>query len=65
MVADGDQMEGDPMDLSKVTRVTVVGQHHGIVYEKYDLYDDGVDLLVQDDGRTLKILPRQKTNPPR
>lgn len=45
------------MSLEKVTRITVAGPE-GIVFERYDLYPGGVDLLVQDEGRTLKVLPR-------
>lgn len=40
-----------------VTRVTVVGQD-GLVFEKYDLFKGGVDLFLQDEGRTLKIFPK-------
>ena len=42
-----------------VTRVTVVGTD-GVAYEKYDLFEGGVDLFIQDDGRTLKIFPKLK-----
>lgn len=44
-------------ELPNITRVTVVDAEHGIVFEKYDLYKNGVELHVQDDGRTLKIFP--------
>lgn len=50
------------MDLSRVTRVTVVGPQ-GIEYENYDLYTDGADLFLQDEGRTLKVFPRQNPTP--
>lgn len=42
-----------------VTRVTVVGPDH-VEFEKYNLFEDGVDLFIQDDGRTLKIFPKLK-----
>lgn len=44
------------MDLSKVTRVTVVTKQ-GVAFERYGAYDEGVWLSLQDDGRTLKIFP--------
>lgn len=47
-----------PLDLSRVTRITVVGDN-GIVFEDYALYEDGAELLLQDDGRTLKIVPQE------
>lgn len=50
------------MDLTKVTRITVVQYPEGRVFERKNLYDNGVELSVQDDGRTLKIFPRQKEN---
>ena len=40
-----------------VTRVTVVGPD-GVEFEKYNLFKGGVDLFIQDDGRTLKIFPK-------
>lgn len=43
-------------DLSRVDRVTVVGPE-GSLFERSGIYDHGVELAVQDDGRTLKILP--------
>lgn len=42
--------------LPDATRVTVVG-NDGIEYERYDLFDNGCMVLVQDEGRTVKILP--------
>lgn len=47
----------DPLALSRVTRVTVVGKE-GRVFEGWDLFEDGAFFTLQDDGRTLKILPR-------
>lgn len=45
-------------DLSRVTRVTVVGPT-GRVFEDYQIYaeTDGAELSIQDEGQTLKILP--------
>ena len=43
--------------LNKVTRVTVVSKD-GVAFEKYDLFDSGAELHLQDDGRTLKIFPQ-------
>jgi hypothetical protein len=43
--------------FEKVTRVTVVGPE-GAVFERYNLYPHGVELHLQDDGRTLKLFPR-------
>lgn len=45
--------------LDKVTRVTVVSSE-GVEFEKYNLYSEGVELHLQDDGRTLKLFPMQK-----
>lgn len=42
-----------------VTRVTVVVPD-GVAFEKYNLFEGGVDLFLQDDGRTLKIFPKLK-----
>lgn len=44
----------------EVTRVTIVSEEHGRVFEKFDLYKGGVDILIQDDGRTLKIVPKMR-----
>lgn len=43
--------------LKDVTRITVVGPD-GAVFERYNLFEDGVVLHLQDDGRTLKVFPR-------
>lgn len=40
-----------------VTRVTVVAEGGGRAFEEYDLYKNGVELHLQDDGRTLKLFP--------
>jgi hypothetical protein len=42
-----------------VSRVTVVSDE-GLEYEAYGLYLDGVELHLQDNGRTLKIFPRRE-----
>ena len=45
-----------PIHLEDVTRVSVVGPD-GIVYEDYCIYPaGGAQILIQDEGRTLKIL---------
>lgn len=52
-----------PLDISQVTRVSVIGPG-GVRFEDYDLYptgSGGAQLLLQDEGRTLKILPAQPT----
>lgn len=41
----------------KVTRITVVGPN-GIQFEQYDLFPDGAEVHLQDEGRTLKVFPR-------
>lgn len=43
-------------DFPNVTRVTVVG-HDGISFERYNLYLNGAELHLQDDGKTLKLFP--------
>ena len=43
--------------LPKVSRVTVVSED-GVEFERYNLYENGVEIHLQDDGRTLKIFPR-------
>ena len=43
--------------LPAVTRVTVVSDK-GVEFEKYNLFEEGVEIHLQDDGRTLKIFPR-------
>jgi len=45
-----------------VTRLVVVGDQ-GKILEKWDLFRDGVELHLQDEGRTLKIFPRQAATP--
>jgi IS30 family transposase len=45
------------LPLPAVTRVTVVSDR-GVEFEKYNLFENGVEVHLQDDGRTLKIFPR-------
>lgn len=45
-------------NLPDVSRITVVSDA-GREFEKYDLYENGVEVHLQDDGRTLKIFPRR------
>lgn len=47
------------MRLNKVTRVTVVTED-GNIFEKYDAFKHGVELHIQDDGRTLKVMNAEK-----
>lgn len=42
--------------LPDVSRVTVVSED-GVEFEKYNLYENGIEIHLQDDGRTLKIFP--------
>jgi hypothetical protein len=44
------------MRLDDVTRVTLVTKQ-GVAFEQYDMYDEGVYFVLQDEGRTLKIFP--------
>lgn len=50
------------MDFSKVTRITVVTADGGRMFERYNAYDNGVELHLQDEGRTLKVFPRSTTD---
>lgn len=47
------------MRLTDVTRITVVTEE-GNIFEKYNAYKNGVELHVQDDGRTLKIMNAER-----
>lgn len=47
------------MNLGSVTRITVVTEE-GVAFERYDAYEGGVYVKLQDDGRTLKIFPAPK-----
>jgi hypothetical protein len=46
-------------DYSKVTRICVVDEESGIAFERYGFYRNGVELHLQDEGRTLKVFPRK------
>lgn len=48
----------EAQSLRNITRVTVVGDD-GAVFERYALYANGARAVIQDEGRTLKILPRE------
>lgn len=45
-------------EFENVTRLTVVYED-GLAWEEYNLYDNGVEIHLQDDGRTLKLFPRK------
>ena len=47
------------MRLTDVTRITVVTET-GVMFEKYNAFKHGVELHVQDDGRTLKIMNAER-----
>ena len=47
------------MRLNKVTRITVVTED-GNIFEKYGAFEHGVELHIQDDGRTLKVMNAEK-----
>lgn len=51
----------DNQDLRKITRITVVTDE-GREFEKYNAFENGIVLSIQDDGRTLKIFPRSKND---
>lgn len=62
MIPDGDNSSSEDnhsIDLSSINRVTIVDSDHGLCFEKRNLYENGCFLLIQDDGRTLKIFPRK------
>lgn len=46
--------------LERVTRVTIVTDS-GIVYEDYAAYRGGIELSIQDEGRTLKVFPLKES----
>lgn len=46
-------------EFDKVTRITVVTES-GVEYERYNAFVGGVEIHLQDDGRTLKIFPVPK-----
>lgn len=45
-------------EFPDVTRITVVDDG-GLVFERYGMFLTGVEIHLQDEGRTLKILPRK------
>lgn len=46
-------------EFADVTRITIVpGVKDSVVYERWEYWEDGVEIHLQDDGRTLKIFPR-------
>lgn len=49
----------DNQDLRKITRITVVTDK-GREFEKYNAFENGVVLSIQDGGMTLKIFPGRK-----
>ena len=51
-------------DLTKVTRVTIVGPE-GVEFEKRGIYNGGCFLSIQDGGKTLKIFPSRNIEPPK
>lgn len=48
--------------IPNATRITVIGES-GVVYENYTEYENGCWVHIQDDGRTVKIFPRQVKSP--
>ena len=44
-------------EFENVTRITVV-REEGLAFEDYQAFAMGVEIHLQDDGRTLKIFPR-------
>lgn len=49
--------------FDNVTRVTVVSDK-GVEFERYNLFENGVEIHLQDDRRTLKIFPAPSAKPP-
>lgn len=43
--------------LENITRITIVTDK-GNVFEDYKAYEAGVELSIQDEGRTLKVFAR-------
>ena len=53
----------DPaLDLPDVTRVCVVAEKERRVLDMRDAYPHGCQVHIMDEGRTIKILPRQETS---
>lgn len=49
------------LDLPEVTRVCVVTEVERRVLDMRDAYPHGCEVFLMDEGRTIKILPRQET----
>lgn len=49
----------DNQDLRKITRITIVTDE-GREFEKYNAFENGIVLSIQDNGKTLKIFPGRK-----
>lgn len=47
-----------PLVLEHVSRVTLVTAR-GRAFERFDMYENGVELHLQDGGRTLKVFPKR------
>lgn len=45
-------------EFENVTRLCVVSGDE-VEFDAYNMYPNGVEIHLQDDGRTLKIFPRQ------
>lgn len=45
-------------EFENVSRVVIVPGVESSVYERWALWTEGVEIHLQDDGRTLKIFPR-------
>ena len=50
------------LDLPEVTRVCVVTEVERRVLDMRDAYPHGCQVHIMDEGRTIKILPRQETS---
>lgn len=51
---------GKVAEFHNVSRITLVDDKTGRVFERFGMYENGVEIHLQDDGRTLKIFPKQK-----
>jgi len=57
-MAEVQRVEGDGVVVFPgVTRITVVSENYGVAFEKYHAYNGGVEVHIQDDGRTIKVFP--------
>lgn len=48
-----------PLIFPHATRVTIVGNSSGVLFESYNAWEAGAELHQQDQGRTLKLFPKQ------